>query len=730
MKVRKIPFIFIIALLYFIFSFTLIYLKWKAHTPSLDYHAYVQMYWNTANGDIMQYNRGSEAQYSLFSAHFAPFLLLIFPFYLVVKHVLTLYFVWLFIISLSVIPLYFFSLDKLKSKLSAYLISLSFLVYFPFLWTHYHGFAEESLATPLLFFAFLFLDRKKPWLYLIFSILTLSLRINMMLPVFLLGLYAIFKNKARSQGIFICLLSVFWLYFILNVIYPKYTDPGNRFYIYGFFGGYGNNPKEVIINMISHPSNLISTFISKQKLVFDLFGPVLFLPFLAPGILLIGLPILVVNMLASYPRLSNSWTYYQSSSLPFIWLALVVTLERIGRLWEFLIKKFKLKLNLKKDIVVNFFIFIILVTNLIIDIYSPNGQYLLFSSFFNLRKYETNFRDNLAHKILYSIPKTNSVATQHSYLEHTAERKWQFPNENFSGYAVDILLLDTWASSLDFKPVLADEPYTKILDDSFFFLYARNDLVKEYSIKEFTETAYKNYNKDFEYLVTSKPEFNYTSYSGIESSLDIEISDRYELAQKLDIEKENPRTLVIPLEKSHISGPNDLLKFYKKRVSNLKVEILEGADFNTDAKIVYSKIYASDKINHKTTTLYANLSDIKFDSSKVYWLKLSLDRNKKKESEIFNKFTIHLTDSKKQMETDVSNIPGNLYYSLDGGKEWRLDSYPGKDFAYSIIYGKFGNRTFIGKGTPANLKTQLEKLLKNNSDYKLVVVVGSITEKL
>src|SRR3989338_6726637 len=139
MKIRKLPFIYIVALLYFIFSFTLIYLKWRAHTPSLDYHAYLQMFWNTANGDIMMYNRSSESQYSLFSAHFAPFLLLIFPFYVLVKHPLTLF-----------------------------------------------------------FFAFFFLHRKKPWLYLIFSVLTLSLRINMVLPVFLLGFYSVIKKRARS----------------------------------------------------------------------------------------------------------------------------------------------------------------------------------------------------------------------------------------------------------------------------------------------------------------------------------------------------------------------------------------------------------------------------------------------------------------------------------------------------------------------------------------------------
>ena len=746
MKIRKLPFIYIIALLYFIFSFTLIYLKWRAHTPSLDYHAYLQMFWNTANGDIMMYNRSSESQYSLFSAHFAPFLLLIFPFYVLVKHPLTLYFVWMLLISSSIIPLYYFSLDKLKSKLSAYLISLSFLIYFPFLWTHRHGFAEESLATPLLFFAFFFLHRKKPWLYLIFSVLTLSLRINMVLPVFLLGFYSVIKKRARSQGIFVCLLSIFWFLFTMNVIYPAYTSPGERFYIYGFFGGYGNNPKEVLINMISKPLTLLTTFISKLKLIYDLFGPVLFLPFLAPEILFIGMPILIINILASYPRLSNSWTYYHSSSLPFIWLGLAIALERVGRFWELLCEKLKfnkphfvrLHFLTTRSFAINFILVVILITNFTIDKNTPNGQHMPFSKSFNLRTYEINIRDGVADKILSNIPKTNSVAAQHSYLEHTAERKWQFPNSSFSGYAADILMLDMWAPSSDFIPVLKEEPYIKILEDSFFFLYARQDITKEYDIKEFIDNAYKYYDANSEYLVVSTPANNYSTYSGVEPGISINISDTYKLVQRLDIKNDNPRILEIPIELSLIEGPNNLLELTKKTVGNLKVEILEGDDFRKDYKIAYSKIYLSKDLTHKTTLIYLDLKDINFDVSKKYWLKLSLDKTKKGSKEIFNRYTIYLTTANKA-DDDKSATNNSLYYSLDAGKEWSPDMYPGKSLAYSIEYGAvtksylentLESSTYIIKGAPDYLKGRLEKISKYDADYKSVVVVGSITEKL
>src|SRR3989344_2274645 len=150
-----------------------------------------------------------------------------------------------------------------------------------------------------------------------------------------------------------------------------------------------------------------------------------------------GVPILLLNMLASYTRLGSLWTYYHASSLPFIWLALIVTLERIGNLWERLSQRLTIKLN--KNFVILVILIVILDKNYNLIKHTDNGIYYPFSETFNVRSYERNERDVTADVILTTIPKTNSVATQHSYLEHTAERKWQFPTSNFSGYYPDIV---------------------------------------------------------------------------------------------------------------------------------------------------------------------------------------------------------------------------------------------------------------------------------------------------
>lgn len=731
MKLPRIHFIYILALLYFALFASLTYLRWRSHAPSLDYHAYLQMYWNTANGNILMYNKSSEAQYSLFHAHFAPFLLMIFPIYLLIKHPLTLYFVFGFFISLSFIPLYFFSLERLKSKALAYMVVAAFFLYFPFSWTHRHGFAEEAFATPLLFMAFYSLHKKRPWLYTVFSFLTLSLRINMVIPVFLLGIYSVMKNKIRPHGVFVCTLSVVWLLYTLFVLYPKYNIPGTPYYIYSFFGGYGRSPGEIATNMILNPSKTFGVLVSEQKIgyVKDLFGPVLFLSFLAPDILFIGIPVLLINMLASYPRLSSSWTYYHSSSLPFIWLALCVALERLGKLWERVSKKLKLG-DVDKTIPVAFILAVIIILNFRTVKNFPSGQYLPFSKWFNLKIYEINKRDEIADKIINSIPRVNSVAAPHGYLEHTAERKWQFPTSNFAGYSPDIAIFDTLETSDNFQ----NTPYTKILEDSFFFLYARNDLTREYSIKDFVERAYKDYDSSSEYLIVLRPEESFSSYTNVIPGIPIEISYKYKLAQKLSLQKGDPYILEIPIERGSRAGLNDLfVDTFSKALGNLKVEILEGNDFRTGYKRIHSLIYKPEDITHKSTMLYINLQSLNLDPEKTYWLTLALDQDRQNERQIFNNYNIYLTPPGQPESSS------NLFYTLDSGRTWSSDLYTGKDLTYSISYGRISspyrentleNASLISKGTPSRLKSQLEKILNDTKDYKTVTIIGSITERL
>ena len=714
MNIRKTSLIYVVAIAYFALSFSLTYTRWKSHSPSLDYHAYVQMYWNTANGDTLMYNRGSENQYSLYKAHFSPFLLMIFPIYALVQHPLTLYFVFFAVISTSVIPLYFFALDKLQSKLSAWLIALSFLIYFPFAFTHRQGFAEEAFATPLLLWAFYLLHKQKPWAFLAFSFLTLSLRINMVIPVFMLALYAIAKSKYKVHGLFVALLSLFWLFYTLYIIYPNFNLPSERLYIAGFFSDYGNTAGEIAKNVILHPLSVVEKITAPEKLNYMrwLVGPVLFLPVLAPEILIIGVPVLVLNMLSSYPRMSHLWTYYHSSSLPFIWLATVVALERIGRI------------KIGRKVIVNALLAAIFIVNFLIVKNTPNGQHFPFSNWFNRSTHEVTARDKAADEILTNIPTIYSVASNYGFLENTAQRKWQFPVANFKGYLVDLVLYDPLALTGEALEIPdTDKEYGRLFTNNLFFLFARRDLIKKYSIGDFITREFKNYDQNAAYLAASNPSEKLPTYSGMTTTRVVDINNIYNLVQKLDFANGNPAVLQFPVEKTElvrrvkILGVDFLLP--KRGTGALKAEILEGGDFEKNYKIVYSKVEERNELAHKPSILSIDLSKLQIDASRTYWLKLSMETNTSGGVSLFNSYKVYLT----------KNDESDLRYSLDGGKAWSGNNYPKQSLIYSIAYDSVKD-TILTKGTPQQLKQQLQEMTKTSQDYKDVVVVGAVTEKL
>lgn len=772
MKFAKIPLIFFAALGYFVLTFTLNYRRWDAHFPTLDYHAYVQMLWNTTNGDVLKYNAASESLYSLFHFHFAAFILFIYPLYLVFRHPLTLYFIFLLIISTSIIPLYFFTLEKLKSKISAWLVVMSFLLYFPFTFTHRQGFAEEAFATPFLFFAFYFMQRAQPWFFLFFSFLTLSLRINMVIPVFLLGLYAIFKSKLKFPGLFICLLAVFWFYYTLYLIYPKYNLPGSRYYITGFFSSYGVSVGEIAKNILFNPLHIIEMITTKEKLshLLDLFGPTLFLPLLAPEILMIGLPLIILNMVSDYPRLSHAWTYYHSSSLPFIWMGLVVALTRMEKLFNILAKwlLFFLKSTFSKishfplfplaishkflRSVLSFFFlprnllrlsnFVLLAIfglNFLIVRYTPNGQHWPFSLSFNNRVYEVNVRDKTIDEFIRNIPRINSLGANYGLLEHTAERKWQFPAASAPAYLADLIIFDPLALTGDYVDLAADADYKNILADSFLFLYARKDLIKEYVDKDFIDNFYKSYDKQREYLLISRPRDFRSFYSDTLLGTPIDVNELYQLVQKLEPDEGHPRFLEFPLERMKNVKPEKIFVFNTNLPiegrGNLKVEILEGDDFRDDYQVVYSTTRKPSDLTEKATLLVIDFAKLNWNSDRTHWLKLSLDKTRKNDQEIFNSYNIYLT---KKPNPEPKAAP-KMYYSADSGKTWSANTYPGKSLFYSQSWTRSNiteanttlkNGVLMIKGTPAQLKEQIEKTVKSPLDYKSVTIIGSVGEKL
>ncbi len=257
--------IFLIFSLYFGYSIWFKFHRWESLTPSMDYHSYLQMFWNSANGDWLEYNGLKREVRMMFQYHFALILIPLAYIYFLIPHQLTLYFTSTFFLSTSVIPLYFISKRFLNSSIASYFVVLIFLFYPPFINVDLEGFAEEIFVVPIIFWAIYFLLRNQKIMFFTFTILTLTLRINMTAIVFFMGLFAIYQKqkelgykmlmtfsgmktflKSHTMPITLMLISVLWLFFTVfyigNIFPTAETKHQGRAYIWGFLANMGKAP--------------------------------------------------------------------------------------------------------------------------------------------------------------------------------------------------------------------------------------------------------------------------------------------------------------------------------------------------------------------------------------------------------------------------------------------------------------------------------------------------------
>ena len=90
----------------------------------------------------------------------------------------------------------------------------------------------------------------------------------------------------------------------------------------------GGSLESVLFNAVAHPSILLNKVLSPSNIFWlrDLLGVLLFLPFLAPAVLLLAAPLFAQHLLSSAPQQHTIFYTYAMTLAPFIFLALVFAL--------------------------------------------------------------------------------------------------------------------------------------------------------------------------------------------------------------------------------------------------------------------------------------------------------------------------------------------------------------------------------------------------------------------
>jgi uncharacterized membrane protein len=237
-------------------------------------------------------------------------------------------------LGLGVFPVYLLARDLLGSRAFGVLFAAIYTLIPSLEAMNEYEFHAVSLATPLLIAAFLFAYRRQWWLFGLSCLLAAGTKEEIGLVVGLLGLYVAVILRERLVGFVTAGLGVLWSLVAVFVVEKHFRPAGSLTYMhsrYGYLEGSGHGLHGVISTLLHDPGSIAAQIIIWPKVgyLWLLLIPTGFLALLAPEIVLIGVPTLILNLLSSQ---SAMYSGLGDNSAELIAVLIVAAIIGAGRL--------------------------------------------------------------------------------------------------------------------------------------------------------------------------------------------------------------------------------------------------------------------------------------------------------------------------------------------------------------------------------------------------------------
>lgn len=324
---ENIKFILSSLVVIYIIFFSLICL-WKYynfHYDLLDLAIINQVFFNSAHGNWFA---SSIHPPSYLGDHFTPILILLLPFYLIYKSPLTLLLLQTIILALAAWPL-FLTAKNILGKLWGLFFALAFLLNPLVANINLFEFHFLPLAIFFLLFAIYFYQKKDLAKFLIFILLSLLVREDVSLVVFMFGILAILDRRKLKWILTPMILAA--LYFILSLKIINLFWPAGDYKFMIYYSWLGSSWPELIKNIFLKIDKVFFHLlkIGNLEMVLGLLLPFIFLPLLAPKFLILTL-LIFVQFILGEPGGSNVIleTHYSSLFIPALFMATILAVKK------------------------------------------------------------------------------------------------------------------------------------------------------------------------------------------------------------------------------------------------------------------------------------------------------------------------------------------------------------------------------------------------------------------
>lgn len=316
--------------------------KYETYGQGYDQVDFEQGIWNTTQGRPMEDSRFNFTG-SVFGMDWMPMLFFFVPFYAVWPSAHLLFFLQIAGAAVGAIPLYWLARDKLGSKVAGLWFGLAYLLYPVLLHGVLNPFQVRLFAVSLLLFAFYGYEKNNWILFWGCAGVALLARTDVAFVLLMFGVYGLLTRRKWPAVVVPFVVGVGYFALATFVLVPAFIYPGALDPPPGpitdpmlcwpcgmspqlaYYGHLGSSGPEIILKVITDPVNTFQLVFTGEKLAYlaALLLPLLFLPLLSPRPLVLGLPVLALNLLSTREAQFSYEHHYSLLLIPGIFAAAI-----------------------------------------------------------------------------------------------------------------------------------------------------------------------------------------------------------------------------------------------------------------------------------------------------------------------------------------------------------------------------------------------------------------------
>jgi uncharacterized membrane protein len=304
-------------------------------TGRFDMGNMVQAVWTTAHGHPLRMTDLHGDQISRLAAHVDPILLVFAPLWWIWPSPYLLLVVQALTIGLGALPVYWLARKHLHSARAGLGFVCAYLLYPATGWLALNEFHPVALATPLLLFAFWFLDEDRIVPFALCAVAATLCKEEIALVVAGFGIWYALARRRWWTGGAVAALGLAWGIVAIAVVIPHFND-GQSSDFYGRYSEVGGSPGGIVKTAFTHPLRILEAAFSGRDLhyLWQLAFPLAFLFVLAPLVLVAALPELAINLLSATTTQTSIHFHYTAGLIAPLVVAAVLGAARLRR-WAF-----------------------------------------------------------------------------------------------------------------------------------------------------------------------------------------------------------------------------------------------------------------------------------------------------------------------------------------------------------------------------------------------------------